>query len=62
MNNAVLLDGPNGFAVRGWSTRTFPIPPGTLRKGENTLTIEDLEPTPRSWFLVSDVQILVPGR
>jgi hypothetical protein len=58
LNRTVLFEGPNRFAVRGWSTETFPIPAGALRQGENTLTLENLEREARRWFLVSDVKVI----
>jgi len=62
LNDAILSEGPNRFVSRGWSTQSFPVPPGTLRHGENLLEIENLEQEAKSWFLVSDAKIVLPAR
>lgn len=58
LNDRVLFEGPNRCVSCGWSQDAFPIPRDTLRKGQNILTIENLEDSRRRWFIVSDVRIL----
>jgi hypothetical protein len=64
VNGTVVFEGKNGFVKRGWSVRTFPIPQGTLKKGENRITIENLDPPddPASgWFIISELKVLFQG-
>ena len=61
LNDHILFEGRNRYVKRGWSQETYPVPAGTLRKGQNLLTIENLEDAaaPHSmWFIVSEVKVL----
>lgn len=57
INGEEIFNGPNGFVKCGWSKRTFPIPAGVLKVGENTLTIENLagsDSRSAHWFMLSE--------
>lgn len=56
LNGKVLFEGKSQFPSRKWSTRQFPIPPGTVKQGSNTLVISNREPNGTAgmppWFMV----------
>jgi hypothetical protein len=63
LNRKKIFEGPNNFARHGWSRRKFPIPPGTLRKGENILEIRNLSDSDSvvsHWFMLSEVLVQLP--
>lgn len=63
VNGRKIFEGPNGFVKRGWSRRTFKIPPGTLKKGENIIEIRNLANSDTlyaDWFMLSELLIKFP--
>jgi hypothetical protein len=61
INGQVLFEGQNKFVSNSWSRQSFPLSAGTLRRGENVITIENLEPTDTTsmWFAMSECKVLV---
>lgn len=65
LNGHVLLRGPSGFPNGAWSTRRFPLPPGSLRVGTNELVINNRHETGPlgnpPWFMVAQCAVAGPG-
>ncbi len=57
LNGVALHRGPSGFPSDAWLERTFPLPAGTLTRGDNALTIRNTEDVGAlgmpPWFMVS---------
>lgn len=62
INGRNVYQGPCDFPPRGWSWRTLPIEEGVLRKGINTIRIENLMDSARIdhwWVAISEAEILL---
>jgi len=61
INDTVIHTGDCGFVKQGWSKRTFTIPDGVLREGENTMTLRNTyQGTQRLdgwWFMLANAEI-----
>jgi sirohydrochlorin ferrochelatase len=61
VNDTVVAEGPNGFGADKLTERAYAVPPGALRAGANTVTIESIEPVGTRgmppWFMVRRVRI-----
>jgi hypothetical protein len=61
VNGNEIFRGENKFAELGWSTCSFKIPEGALKKGDNELLIENMEEGTNpfaQWFMTADVKLL----
>lgn len=65
INGVVIHRGDCGFVKQGWSTRTFTIPAGTLRAGENVLTFRNIHDATQRldgwWCMIAEVVIDTEG-
>jgi hypothetical protein len=60
INGKNIFEGLNGFVKHGWSKRTFSVPAGVLKKGENTITIRNLASSDSRtayWFMISEAKL-----
>lgn len=61
LNKVVIFQGDSPFAKDSFDQKSFPIPAGALKVGENTITVENLSLTGRvsdvPWFMVQDCSI-----
>lgn len=57
VNDRTIFEGPNRFPADDWKTQRLPIPGGTLRAGQNTIVITNLEGRGEvgqpPWFMVA---------
>ena len=63
INKTLVYDGPNNFAKMGWSRRTWRLPKGTLRKGENVVRIRNnaaSDSLTSHWFMLSECRVRFP--
>lgn len=61
INNHVLYEGKNSFVKHGWSSNEYKIPANIIKKGENVISIENLELTDNTvarWLAISDVKLI----
>lgn len=65
LNGRELFAGKSGFPDKGWQVRSWPIPDGLLKPGDNTLRIENREQEGRvgmpPWFMVARCAVAPPG-
>ena len=62
INGVNVFEGACGFAKHGWSWRDIAIEPGVLRRGANTIQIENVTEGRRMdhyWFALSEAQLIV---
>ncbi|NOX96730.1 MAG: DUF4838 domain-containing protein [Nitrospirae bacterium] len=64
LNGKEVFKGPNQAGETNWTELKYRIPERYLRKGKNTLTINDLEaPGPQgNWFFISEAKIIFTDR
>ncbi|MBM4048875.1 MAG: DUF4838 domain-containing protein [Planctomycetes bacterium] len=62
VNGKEIFAGPNTFRERGWSAGEIPIPPGTLKPGENEIRFATLQDSPArdaGWFMLAECKVLL---
>lgn len=59
VNNKMIFNGANSASKEEYTTLTFPIPEGLVKRGRNSLAIRNLSPAApmANWFIVSDIKI-----
>ncbi len=65
INEKKIFEGPNGFVKRGWSSRSFPLPAGIMKEGENVIEIRNLANSDSlisHWVIIHQVRIRFPGK
>jgi hypothetical protein len=60
VNRREIFEGTNGFPKQDWKRISWPLPAGTLKKGDNEIEIRNLAASDSlisHWVLVSEVAI-----
>jgi hypothetical protein len=62
INGKTIFEGANGFVKHGWSKRTFSVPAGIMKKGNNTIAIKNLvssDSQSAHWFMISGAKLVL---
>ncbi|GEM_PF-6117420 len=63
VNNQTIFEGPVSLVKKNWSRQSFPIPPGVLKKGTNTISFvntgapDSINNWFERWFMLSEAVI-----
>ena len=63
INKRKIFQGPNDFAKQGWSRRTWRLPKGTLKKGQNLIEVRNLASSDSlisHWFMLNEMLLRFP--